>query len=542
MERKRSQQPHRQVLVCSADKKEIPALKSALARHEADAVICHDMSELLSQISERTEAIVMTGDAVSEESISKLAEAMDSQPEWSDLSVLISVPEGADSSLTAVAQRELGNVLMLDCPFRPGGLNNALQVAFRSRERQRWVREFMKECEKALQDLRDSRDQLEQSVRERTSKLADRASQLRSLTSSLILSEQRERTRLAQVVHDNLQQLLVAAKYRVASLGQSEDPKVVTTAQEVEEILGEVIDASRSLTSELSPPIAHEGGLRTGLEWLAGFMAAQNGLTVRLKIEEDFDQIEQNTKILLFESIRELLVNVVKHAHTRSADVWIRRARGDILEISVADKGSGFNPDEVKKKGFGLLRIRERLELTGGQLEMESEPGEGSRFMIRVPAGAAGTRTVEAAPQTERIMPRPRSPVSSVVRLLVVDDHAVMRQGLASSLGQEPDIVIVGEATDGRMAVERARSLQPHVILMDIGMPKMNGIEATRLIHSEMPNVRVIGLSMFDEKEQANAMFEAGAVAYLSKTCSVDALTTTIRKCVGKPEVSVRNR
>ena len=151
-------------------------------------------------------------------------------------------------------------------------------------------------------------------------------------------------------------------------------------------------------------------------------------------------------------------------------------------------------------------------------------------------------RSLQPDCQTERIAQRARSPVSSVVRLLVADDHAVMRQGLATSLGQEPDIVIVGEAIDGRMAVEKARSLQPDVVLMDIDMPKMGGIEATRLIHSEMPSIRVIGLSMFDEEEQANAMFEAGAVAYLSKSCSVDTLTATIRKCAGKPELPANYR
>jgi signal transduction histidine kinase/CheY-like chemotaxis protein len=542
MERKRSRQPHRPVLICTADKNEIPAIKNTLAGHAADAVVCPDISGLLGRISEQTEAIVIMGDAVSEEAIASLSDALDSQPEWSDLPVVISVPGGADSSITAVAQRELGNALMLDSPFTPGGLSNALQVAFRNRERQRWVRDFMKECEKAVQDLRDSRDQLEQSVREQTGELAERASQLQKLTGALILSEQRERTRLAKILHDNLQQLLVSAKYRVGSLNKIEDPKVLMAAQEVEELLDEVIKASRSLTSELSPPIAHESGLRAGLEWLAGFMGTQNALTVKLKVEEDFGQIEQNTRILLLESVRELLVNVVKHACTQSAEVRVRRARGNILEISVVDKGCGFIPDEVKKNGFGLLRIRERLELIGGQLEMQSAPGEGSRFMIRVPIATTGSRTVEAEPQRERTIPRPKSPVSSVVRLLVADDHAVMRQGLASSLGQEPDIAIVGEAVDGRMAVERARSLQPDVILMDIGMPKMGGIEATRLIHSEMPNIRVIGLSMFDEKEQANAMFEAGAVAYLSKTCSVETLTATIRKSVGKPELPSTRR
>ena len=109
-----------------------------------------------------------------------------------------------------------------------------------------------------------------------------------------------------------------------------------------------------------------------------------------------------------------------------------------------------------------------------------------------------------------------------MIRILIADDHAVMRQGLSTSLGQEPDIAIVGEAADGKAAVEKTRNLHPDVVLMDLGMPKMGGIEATQIIHSEMPNTRVIGLSMFVEKERANAMFEAGAVAYLSKSCSVE--------------------
>jgi len=123
-------------------------------------------------------------------------------------------------------------------------------------------------------------------------------------------------------------------------------------------------------------------------------------------------------------------------------------------------------------------------------------------------------------------------PIRGMIRILLADDHAVMRQGLAASLSQEPDIVIVGEAVDGKMAVERARSLQPDVILMDISMPQLGGIEATREIHLQLPKVRVIALSMFEEDDFAHAMLEAGAVAYLSKSCSMDALTSTIRRCV----------
>jgi DNA-binding NarL/FixJ family response regulator len=136
--------------------------------------------------------------------------------------------------------------------------------------------------------------------------------------------------------------------------------------------------------------------------------------------------------------------------------------------------------------------------------------------------------TVRAITETE-------SPVKGTVRVLIADDHSVMRQGLSSFLGQEPDIAIVGEAANGASALEKARALRPDVILMDLDMPEMNGIEATRIIHSEMPRIRIIGLSMYEEMEQATAMYEAGAVAYLNKCCSLKELMGTIRRCVGNP-------
>ncbi len=537
MESKRSAQSRGPVLVCTAKTEHMPILTGILSGQEAYAEICRDVAELCGKISNRVEAAIISGDLLTKEATPLITRALGAQPEWSDLPVIIAAAGGADAPVAAEAMSKLGHVLLLDDPFTPAALKNVLQIALRSRERQRWARDLTKECERAMQVAQEFRDHLEQKVQARTSELAEKTSQLSRLTGELIVSEQRERRRLARILHDHLQQLLVSAKYRVASLNRVDNPAVKEAAEEIEGLLGEVIEASRSLTSELSPPIVHEGGLRTGMEWLVSFMAAQNGLNTRLKIDSDIDQIDENTKVLLFESTRELLLNIVKHAQVRSADVSVREIEEDQVEVVVTDQGVGFNAAFPKHGGFGLFRIRERLKLIGGHFEIQSAPGKGSRFAIVAPLRRPAAAAASAGPihQTKATIPRSETPVTGTIRILIADDHAVMRQGLSTSLGEEPDIAIVGEAADGEMALEKTRSLRPDVVLMDLGMPRMGGVEATQRIHSEMPKVRVIGLSMFEEKESAKAMLDAGAVAYLSKGCSVEALTTAIRRCVGKP-------
>jgi DNA-binding NarL/FixJ family response regulator len=118
-----------------------------------------------------------------------------------------------------------------------------------------------------------------------------------------------------------------------------------------------------------------------------------------------------------------------------------------------------------------------------------------------------------------------------MIRVLVVDDHAIVRRAFTRLLRLQPDIEVIGEAGDGNAAVEQSRALQPDIVLMDVNMPIMGGIEATRLIHVECPSVRVIGLSMFDSAEEAQPMLDAGAVAYVSKDKGSEVLLAAIRRC-----------
>ncbi len=121
------------------------------------------------------------------------------------------------------------------------------------------------------------------------------------------------------------------------------------------------------------------------------------------------------------------------------------------------------------------------------------------------------------------------------MRVLVVDDHAVVRTALATMLEQEPDIEVVGVAADGKQGVELACALQPDVVLMDLSMPVMNGLEATRILTASCPHIRVIALSMFQHAEQAQPMLAAGAAAYVSKTDPPEMLLHTLRRVGADP-------
>jgi two-component system NarL family response regulator len=116
------------------------------------------------------------------------------------------------------------------------------------------------------------------------------------------------------------------------------------------------------------------------------------------------------------------------------------------------------------------------------------------------------------------------------IRILLVDDHAMLREGLRSILAQERDVEVVGEAADGRTALAQARALAPDVVVMDVGMSDLNGIDATRLIRSENPKIRVIALSTHSDRRYVAGMLEAGASGYVAKVSAYDELRQAVRE------------
>jgi PAS domain S-box-containing protein len=380
--------------------------------------------------------------------------------------------------------------------------------------------------------LRAINETLETRVKARTADLQRRTTQLRGLALELTRAEEQERRRVAQLIHDHLQQILAVVRINLSMLGRTlTSPDAQAELVKIDALVGESLTVARSLTAELSPSILYRSGLAAALRWLGQWYEEKHGLSVRVTVDKETEVESEELRVAVFRCVRELLFNVVKHAGVKHARVRLGREHR-ALQVIVSDDGMGFSTAALRGRegspgGFGLFGLRERLESLGGTLEIDSEPDNGTRVTILVPLPVSTETAARAQIGTAAVSPA--IVAAAHVRVVVVDDHAIVRDSLVQALQDEPDIEIVGQATDGRQAVDTIRALRPDVVLMDISLPTIDGIEATRLVKAELPQVRVIGLSMHDDAVYRNAMREAGAVECLDKSSSPDRIVNAVR-------------
>lgn len=231
----------------------------------------------------------------------------------------------------------------------------------------------------------------------------ERTAQVRTLASLLTLAEQEERRRISQILHDNLQQQLYGIQMRLASLlaevHHSESATLAKDAQEAYAWLEDAIRLTRQLTVDLSPPLLDGEGLVDALHWLASQMAQVNGLQVHIQADDVFAIADEDMRVLLFQIVRELLFNVVKHAGTNQATVALRASASGQISISVEDSGRGFDVAKAEADhagGFGLFSVRARLRLFGGHVAIDSAPGQGTRVTLFVPVRMLAQPSVES--------------------------------------------------------------------------------------------------------------------------------------------------
>lgn len=325
------------------------------------------------------------------------------------------------------------------------------------------------------------------------------------------LSMLRERERLARELHDNLGQVLGYVK---------------TQAQAVRELLrrGEVALADTYLANLIAAAqdshidirefilgatvsATPEQGFFTRLGYYLQRFEQLYALKTNLDVPPDLgeDSLASTTQAQLLRIIQEALTNARKHADAQTVTVRFARA-GDQVRVVVADDGHGFDGGQVAvtgTAGYGLRSMRERAAEIGAQLQIHSTLGRGTQVVVQLPSQAA---------------PAPAAPP---MRVLLVDDHPLFLQGMQNLL-RGRGITIVGTAHDGLEAIAQARQLRPEIILMDIEMPRCNGIEATRQIKAELPDTSIVMLTMAEDDNHLFEAIKSGAAGYLLKGLDAD--------------------
>jgi PAS domain S-box-containing protein len=353
---------------------------------------------------------------------------------------------------------------------------------------------------------------------------------LRALTSELVLAEERERRRLATELHDHIGHALVMAKMQLLELADGELPKTcLSRVQPTVGLIEQLIQQARSLTFELSPPVLHELGLSAALEWLTSQLAENQGLDARFNGDGFDSELHPELRILLFQAVRELVRNVVRHAQATELGVQLENDSNTVC-IKVSDNGRGFEItadmwEAGQQSGFGLFSIRERMRYLGGEFQLDSRPGKGTTVTLKTPLDYVSSE--ELARYAHLQHPRLRTP-DQPVSILLADDHQLIRTGLVNLVNKHPGLRIVGEADNGNEAVELALKLKPDVVVMDIDMPVKDGISATEELLARLPGTRVLALSMHADRHYVRRMFSAGAMGYLLKDAAAEDLARAI--------------
>nr|BFE79095.1 hypothetical protein GCM10020093_016960 [Planobispora longispora] len=254
-------------------------------------------------------------------------------------------------------------------------------------------------------------------------------------------------------------------------------------------------------------------GLRLGeLNELLDEARDASGTGARLILSGSPVTLDPGVELAAYRIVQEALTNARRHAPGAAVDVELHYT-GDGLRLLVRDNGPG-PAAAAPYAGHGLSGMRERAAAIGGELRAARPPG---RFPRRGPPAGRGRDARMSGP-------------SPAVRIVVADDHLVVRTGFAALLDTQPDFTVVATACDGAQAVRVCRELSPDVVLMDVRMPVMDGIEATRrLAGSAEAGPRVLILTTFDLDEYVYDALRAGASGFLLKDVTAERLFDAVR-------------
>jgi two-component system NarL family sensor kinase len=366
---------------------------------------------------------------------------------------------------------------------------------------------------------------------------------LRQLSGRLLQLQDEERRRIARDLHDITGQeiaILSMSLDRLARLVDTATPEAKETLADSRDVVRKMAEEIRTLSYLLHPPLLDESGLGSAVRWYAEGFQKRSAISVNVVTSPGLGRLPAEVETALFRVVQESMTNV--HRYSGSPDAEIRVTTDDqnvILEV--IDHGKGIRAgvvrapvDGVASLGVGIPGMRERLRQLGGQLNVDFGT-QGTRVIATVPLKKA-ERAIEASAKTDSSAAE--SVVSSAEResngnarrrILIADDHEVMRRGVRGLIESHNEWAVCGEAVEGKEAVKKSRELKPDLVILDINMPGLTGLAAAQQIRRENPAAKILFFSVHESPQTVREVLSVGGQGYVAKSRAGHDLVDAVR-------------
>ena len=330
-----------------------------------------------------------------------------------------------------------------------------------------------------------------------THEVAKRTSDLSALTAHVQKITETERAYLARELHDELGSTLVGISMEVGRLRTKiTSPEYSHDLSAIKDLVSSASQITRDVVDQLYPTVLDNYGFAAAVEWLLKEYRKHSGILVVLRLPEETITMEQTFSLAAYRITQECLTNIAKHAEASKVQIEIKTSDG-FFEMTIHDNGKGLS-GKKKTGGHGVFGMIERARYLGGSMEISSEDGKGTTAHLCLPLNSG--------------MPKIKK------RVLVVDDHAIIRDALRRLLNdQTDDFSVEGEASDGIAAIEMAVEGIWDIILLDINLPKKDGITVLEEVMAAKPDMCIIMLSSHSEEAYGEIALTKGAACYIEK-------------------------
>jgi two-component system CheB/CheR fusion protein len=363
---------------------------------------------------------------------------------------------------------------------------------------------------------------------------------LRRLSTYSMRVQDDERRRIARDLHDITGQKLALQSMNLAQMLRRlhDNPGVLSIARECQSLTDQISSEIRTLSYLLHPPLLDELGLSSALHWYAQGFESRTGIRVTVDVPSDLMRLSPETEVTLFRVVQESLTNIHRYANSPTAIIRVN-VDAEEMTLEIIDHGKGMEVNAVapesfsaERPGVGIQGMRERMRQLSGRLEIVSVPNRGTRVIAVLPLEGLVHEEVPAADENSAAGPpsaEPQAQASPNARVLIADDHEIMRQGVRTLLASEVNWEICGEAMNGREAVEKTAQLSPDLVILDLNMPVLDGLAALREIVAKQPLAKVLVLTVHDSEGVIHEIFTAGAHGCLLKSQTAHDLVRAVK-------------